>query len=164
MRRRSRVYVPRAVVVANWAKAAVNSPAAWPWMRRFAAQVVPTLEREVEALGRHDQLLPSVGNPTAEITSSYHPPDPRHAARSRINRAAASCEAGTLTRIAHPTERFTPIGSRICLTGWSKSTNIFATQGDEAVHETPRLGSYHVRILLSDPARLDNRAPLCHGA
>jgi hypothetical protein len=56
--RRSRVYVPRAVVVANWAKAALNSPAAWPWMRRFAAQVTPTLEREVEALGRHDQLVP----------------------------------------------------------------------------------------------------------
>jgi len=71
MRRRSRVYVPRAVVVANWAKAAVNSPAAWPWMRRFAAQVVPTLEREVEALGRHDQLVPSAGNPTSETTSSY---------------------------------------------------------------------------------------------
>ncbi|MDR3660709.1 SDR family oxidoreductase [Mycobacterium sp.] len=65
VRRRSRVYVPRAVVVANWAKAAVNSPAAWPWMRRFAAQVVPTLEREVEALGRHDQLVPSVGNTTS---------------------------------------------------------------------------------------------------
>jgi NAD(P)-dependent dehydrogenase (short-subunit alcohol dehydrogenase family) len=74
VRRRSRVYVPRAVVVANWAKAAVNSPAGWPWMRRFAAQVVPTLEREVEALGRHDQLVPSVGNPAAaEIPSSYSP-------------------------------------------------------------------------------------------
>ncbi|MBE1547569.1 hypothetical protein GGC64_001577 [Mycobacterium sp. OAS707] len=60
VRRRSRVYVPRAVVVANWAKAALNSPAAWPWMRRFAAQVTPTLEREVAALGRHDQLLPGV--------------------------------------------------------------------------------------------------------
>ena len=70
VRRRSRMYVPRAVVVANWAKAAVNSPAAWPWMRRFAAQVVPTLEREVEALGRHDQLVPSVGNPGCEITAS----------------------------------------------------------------------------------------------
>jgi NAD(P)-dependent dehydrogenase (short-subunit alcohol dehydrogenase family) len=66
MRRRSRVYVPRAVVVANWAKAAVNSPAAWPWMRRFAAQVVPTLEREVEALGRHDQLVPAVNGPACE--------------------------------------------------------------------------------------------------
>jgi NAD(P)-dependent dehydrogenase (short-subunit alcohol dehydrogenase family) len=58
-RRRNRVYVPRAVVVANWAKAALNSPAAWPWMRRFAAEVTPALEREVEALGRHDQVMPS---------------------------------------------------------------------------------------------------------
>src|SRR5206468_11543013 len=57
--RRRRVYVPRAVVVANWAKAALNAPAAWPWMRRFAAQVTPTLEREIEALGRHDQLAPA---------------------------------------------------------------------------------------------------------
>jgi NAD(P)-dependent dehydrogenase (short-subunit alcohol dehydrogenase family) len=58
-RRRSRVYVPRAVVVANWAKAVLNSPAAWPWMRRFAAEVTPALEREVAALGRHDQLVPA---------------------------------------------------------------------------------------------------------
>jgi hypothetical protein len=65
VRRRSRVYVPRAVVVANWAKAALNSPAAWPWMRRFAAQVVPTLEHEVEALGRHDQLVPGADNRSA---------------------------------------------------------------------------------------------------
>jgi NAD(P)-dependent dehydrogenase (short-subunit alcohol dehydrogenase family) len=65
VRRRSRVYVPRAVVVANWAKAAMNSPAAWPWMRRFAAEVTPTLEREVEALGRHDQLVPSSENRSA---------------------------------------------------------------------------------------------------
>jgi NAD(P)-dependent dehydrogenase (short-subunit alcohol dehydrogenase family) len=63
VRRRSRVYVPRAVVVANWAKAALNSPVAWPWMRRFAAHAVPTLEREVEALGRHDQLVPAVNGP-----------------------------------------------------------------------------------------------------
>ena len=63
VRRRSRVYVPRAVVVANWAKAALNSPAAWPWMRRFAAEVTPTLEREVEALGRHDQLAPACARP-----------------------------------------------------------------------------------------------------
>src|ERR1700757_3483927 len=51
-RRRSRVYIPRAVVVANWAKAALNSPAAWPWMRRFAGAVVPVLESECDALGR----------------------------------------------------------------------------------------------------------------
>lgn len=65
-RRRTRVYVPRAVVVANWAKAALNSPAAWPWMRRFAADVVPVLERECEALGRQNQLLPAVNGPACE--------------------------------------------------------------------------------------------------
>ena len=57
-RRRSRIYVPRAVIVANWAKASLNSPLTWPWVRRFAAKAVPALEREVEALGRHDQLVP----------------------------------------------------------------------------------------------------------
>lgn len=57
-RRRSRVYVPRAVAVANWLKGALNSPLAWPWMRRFAAQTIPTIEREVAALGRNDQLVP----------------------------------------------------------------------------------------------------------
>jgi NAD(P)-dependent dehydrogenase (short-subunit alcohol dehydrogenase family) len=69
VRRRSRVYVPRAVFAANWAKAALNSPVAWPWMRRFAAHVVPTLEREVEALGRHDQLAPAVNGPAFETRS-----------------------------------------------------------------------------------------------
>jgi hypothetical protein len=66
-RRRSRVYVPRAVVVANWAKGALNSPVAWPWMRRFAMQVTPTLEREVAALGRHDQLVPAAENRSAPV-------------------------------------------------------------------------------------------------
>ncbi|MCK8642392.1 SDR family oxidoreductase [Mycobacterium colombiense] len=65
-RRRSRVYVPRAVLVANWAKAVLNSPMTWPWVRRFAAQSVPSLEREVEALGRHVQLLPGVNGSTDE--------------------------------------------------------------------------------------------------
>ncbi|MFJ9712868.1 SDR family oxidoreductase [Streptomyces sp. NPDC101234] len=60
-RRRSRVYVPRAVAVANWAKGALNSPLVWPWMRRFAVRTVPTLEREVAALGRHDQITPGTG-------------------------------------------------------------------------------------------------------
>lgn len=36
--RRGRIYVPRAVGVANWTKAAVNSPLTWPWMRRFATR------------------------------------------------------------------------------------------------------------------------------
>src|SRR6476469_1579469 len=38
--RRSRVYVPRAVAVANWAKALLNSPVVWPWTRRFSAATV----------------------------------------------------------------------------------------------------------------------------
>jgi len=56
--RRARVYVPRAVGAAGWAKAAISSPAAWPWARRFAARWVPTLEREIGALGRNVQLVP----------------------------------------------------------------------------------------------------------
>ncbi|HET6728504.1 MAG TPA: SDR family NAD(P)-dependent oxidoreductase [Jiangellaceae bacterium] len=62
---RRRVYVPRAVGVANWAKGALNSPVTWPWMRRFAARAVPALEREVAALGRHDQLVPVAGDRVA---------------------------------------------------------------------------------------------------
>ena len=64
-RRRRRVYVPRAVVVANWAKGALNSPVTWPWMRRFAARAVPALEREVQALGRTDQLALALDPPEA---------------------------------------------------------------------------------------------------
>ncbi|HSS24315.1 MAG TPA: SDR family oxidoreductase [Mycobacterium sp.] len=76
-RRRSRVYVPRAVVVANWAKAALNSPVAWPWMRRFADQVVPTLEGEVAALGRNDQLAPAAENRSpSKCPSNAAPIDP----------------------------------------------------------------------------------------
>lgn len=56
--RRARVYVPGAVGMANWAKAAVGSPVAWLWAKRFAAKWVPTLEKEVAALGRNDQLVP----------------------------------------------------------------------------------------------------------
>jgi NAD(P)-dependent dehydrogenase (short-subunit alcohol dehydrogenase family) len=69
-RRRGRVYVPRAVGAVNWAKGALNSPATWPWIRRFAAQVVPTLEREIEALGRQDQLVP--GTQSRSAPSSVH--------------------------------------------------------------------------------------------
>lgn len=67
-RRRGRVYVPRAVAVANWAKAAVNSPAATPWMRRLTSGLIPSLEREVDALGRHDQLAPGATEYTASPT------------------------------------------------------------------------------------------------
>ena len=43
-------------------------------------------------------------------------------------RAAASCEAWARSRVSpSPTERFTPIGNRICLTGSSKSTKVSAS-------------------------------------
>lgn len=57
-RRRSRVFVPQAVTIAHWGKALVSSALVWPWTRRFAAVAVPALEREVDALGRNDQLAP----------------------------------------------------------------------------------------------------------
>ncbi|GAA3524983.1 SDR family oxidoreductase [Aeromicrobium panaciterrae] len=60
IRRRSRVYVPKAVGAAGWGKALLSSPAAWPWSRRFAAKWVPTLEREIAELGRNDQVTPSI--------------------------------------------------------------------------------------------------------
>jgi hypothetical protein len=44
-------------------------------MNRFAAEVTPTLEREVEAFGRHGQLMPrsenhSTSNPGANATAT----------------------------------------------------------------------------------------------
>jgi NAD(P)-dependent dehydrogenase (short-subunit alcohol dehydrogenase family) len=59
--RATRVYVPGAVGITNWAKALLSSRVAWPWTRRFAARWVPTLEREVADLGRNDQVAPVVG-------------------------------------------------------------------------------------------------------
>lgn len=60
--RRARVYVPGAVGVTSWAKAALSSPIAWLWTRRFAAKWVPPLEKEIAALGRYEQLVPSVAS------------------------------------------------------------------------------------------------------
>ena len=51
-KRKSRVYVPKGVLAANWSKALVNSPIVWPVMRRMAGKTVPQLEKEVTALGR----------------------------------------------------------------------------------------------------------------
>ncbi|SDI17056.1 hypothetical protein SAMN05192558_101317 [Actinokineospora alba] len=56
--RRARVYVPRAVGAVAWAKAAAGSAVGWLWVRRFAGRWVPTLEREIQALGRNEQLVP----------------------------------------------------------------------------------------------------------
>lgn len=61
--RRARVYVPRAVGAAGWAKAAISSPVGWLWARRFARTWVPTLEREIGALGRNEQLVPPAADP-----------------------------------------------------------------------------------------------------
>jgi hypothetical protein len=46
------VYVPGNVLVSNWTKSLVNSPLAWPVLRKMAARAVPSMEREVDALGR----------------------------------------------------------------------------------------------------------------
>jgi NAD(P)-dependent dehydrogenase (short-subunit alcohol dehydrogenase family) len=51
-RRKARVYVPGNVLVSNWTKSLVNSPLAWPVLRKMAARAVPSMEREVDALGR----------------------------------------------------------------------------------------------------------------
>ena len=51
-KRKGRVYVPKNVVVSNWTKSLVNSPVAWPVLKKMASQAVPGMEREVEALGR----------------------------------------------------------------------------------------------------------------
>lgn len=51
-KRKGRVYVPGNVIVSNWTKSLVNSPLAWPVLKRMAATAVPDMEREVDALGR----------------------------------------------------------------------------------------------------------------
>lgn len=50
--RKGRVYVPRGVVAANFFKPIYSSGLLWPVIRRLSAKSVPSLEREVEALGR----------------------------------------------------------------------------------------------------------------
>ena len=51
-KRKSRVYVPKAVLLSNWSKSLQHSPAVWPVLRRIAASRVPQMEKEVDALGR----------------------------------------------------------------------------------------------------------------
>ncbi|GAA3537248.1 oxidoreductase [Aeromicrobium flavum] len=52
-KRKSRVYVPKAVLLANWMKAFVNSPATTPYIRLLTRKTVPAMEAEVNALGRY---------------------------------------------------------------------------------------------------------------
>jgi len=51
-KRRTRVYVPRGVIVANWSKSLINSPLGSAIVLRIAKKHVPDMEREVDALGR----------------------------------------------------------------------------------------------------------------
>lgn len=59
-KRKARVYVPKGVKVANWSKALTNSPVAWPVLKKLAGRSVPSMEAEVEALGRfHHEHVPN---------------------------------------------------------------------------------------------------------
>ncbi|MGZ5367380.1 MAG: SDR family oxidoreductase [Aeromicrobium sp.] len=61
-KRKSRVYVPKGVLAANWTKAFTNSPLVWPVLRRMATKAVPQMEKEVAALGRsHHAHTPITG-------------------------------------------------------------------------------------------------------
>ncbi len=72
--KKSRVYVPRGVVLANWTRAFVNSPAAWPVIARIAGRTVPSLEREVEALGRfHHEHIPVEQGPVEQSSVERSP-------------------------------------------------------------------------------------------
>lgn len=51
-KRSTRVYVKKGVIWANWFKPLVNSPVGWRVVKKLAAEHVPQLEKEVEALGR----------------------------------------------------------------------------------------------------------------
>ncbi len=62
-KRKSRVYVKKSVVVSNWTKPLMNSPVAWPLVRKIAAGAVPQMEKEVEALGRFHHAHTPVTKP-----------------------------------------------------------------------------------------------------
>ena len=50
--RKARVYVPKGVVVANFVKPIMSSVAVWPVLKRVVGAAVPSLEKDVAALGR----------------------------------------------------------------------------------------------------------------
>ena len=61
-KRKTRVYVPRGVIISNWTKPLANSPVIWFVMKRLVAKTVPQMEKEVEALGRsHHAHTPVTG-------------------------------------------------------------------------------------------------------
>ena len=51
-KRKARVYIPKGVVLANFTKPLVNSALAWPVLRRISGKQVPSLEADVDQLGR----------------------------------------------------------------------------------------------------------------
>lgn len=63
-KRKTRVYVPRGVLLANWSKALVYSPLTWPYIRILTKKTVPSLEREVDALGRFHHAHVPVTKPS----------------------------------------------------------------------------------------------------
>jgi NAD(P)-dependent dehydrogenase (short-subunit alcohol dehydrogenase family) len=62
-KRKARVYVKKSVIVSNWTKPLMNSPLAWPLVRKIAAGAVPQMEKEVEALGRFHHAHTPVTKP-----------------------------------------------------------------------------------------------------
>lgn len=62
-KRKARVYVKKSVIVSNWTKPLMNSPLAWPIVRKIAAGAVPQMEKEVEALGRFHHAHTPVTKP-----------------------------------------------------------------------------------------------------
>lgn len=104
--------VPGAVGVTNWGEALLSSRLAWAWTRRLSARWVPTLEREVASLGRHDQRVPRGQAGTRESSQ----------------RVAASWEAAARSASSpRPVTSVTPIGSMTCRTGSSKSAKCSAS-------------------------------------
>lgn len=73
-KRKTRVYVRRGVILANWTKPLVNSPAGWLVMKRLARKHVPELEREVTALGRFQHAHVPLTGPK-ERPADTQPPE-----------------------------------------------------------------------------------------
>ncbi|AMY20303.1 3-oxoacyl-[acyl-carrier-protein] reductase FabG1 [Rhodococcus sp. PBTS 1] len=63
--RKSRIYVPRATILAAVGKSFLHSPVVWPLARRLAIATIPRIEADIDRLGRVDQHLPTAPSPTS---------------------------------------------------------------------------------------------------
>lgn len=63
-KRKSRVYVPKGVIAANWTRAVTASPLVSRYLKMKARKQVPSLEREVAALGRFHHAHVPITDPT----------------------------------------------------------------------------------------------------